>query len=205
MCLAARGAAASLPGVTPTTVVPFRAGGKSRLPASIRVELALAMLADVVAAARAVGAVRVVTADREAAEVVRALGAAVVDDPGSGQGMAVAAGLTGLGACRVVNADLPCTTPEALEILSSHAGGVLVAAADGTTNALALSDPTSFAPLYGHGSAARFAAAGLVPVSIPELEQDVDTVADLERLACPVGPRTARVAGRRASALARVP
>ena len=51
-------------------------------------------------------------------------------------------------------------------------------------------------PLYGSGSAARFAALGLVPASIPELEHDVDTLLDLhelhdlERLTLPLGRRT---------------
>ena len=49
-----------------TTVVPFRAGGKSRLPAAIRVEVALAMLGDVLEAATAFGPTRLVTADAAA-------------------------------------------------------------------------------------------------------------------------------------------
>ena len=80
--------------------------------------------------------------------------------------------------CLVVNADLPCATPEALALLLAHAPA-FVAAADGTTNALALPDPTWFRPLYGPGSAARFARANLARVSIPELEHDVDTLSDL--------------------------
>lgn len=190
--------------MTPTTVIPFRAGGKSRLPAPIRVPLALAMLVDVVVAAGVIGPVRVVTADSEAARVVRDLGATVVDDPGRGQGAAVGAGISGLERCLVVNADLPCATPEALSRLVAHGVPVYVPARDGTTNALALPDPTQFAPLYGPGSAARFAAAGLVPVSIPELEQDVDTLEDVERLRLPVGRRTALVVGRGAPDVAAV-
>ena len=50
----------------------------------------------------------------------------------------------------VVNADLPCVTPAALRRLAA-AGPALVAAADGTTNALSLPDPSSFEPLYGSG------------------------------------------------------
>ena len=47
-----------------TVVVPFRSAGKSRLPAEIRVEVALAMLGDVLEAAVAHGArVRLVTDD----------------------------------------------------------------------------------------------------------------------------------------------
>ena len=57
----------------------------------------------------------------------------------------------------VVNADLPCATPEALRRLAA-AGLALVEARDGTTNALSLPDPRLFAPLYGPASADRFRA-----------------------------------------------
>ena len=89
-----------------------------------------------------------------------------------------------------MNADLPAATPAALRRLA-EAGLALVEAADGTTNALSLPDPRVFAPLYGPGSAARFRAhAGLATVRIPELELDVDSDADLERLGARLGPRT---------------
>jgi 2-phospho-L-lactate guanylyltransferase len=145
------------------------------------------MLGDVVAAALEVGHVRVVTDD---ASVVPP-GAEHVVDPGAGLGAAVAAGLAGLdGHALVLNADLPCATPEAIGRLAA-AGLALVAAADGTTNALSLPEPSVFAPLYGPGSAARFRAhAGFTSVEIPELVADVDTDDDLERLASQLGPRT---------------
>ncbi len=51
--------------------------------------------------------------------------------------------------------------------------------------------PSVFAPLYGPGSAARFRAhAPFAAVAIPELEADVDTGEDLERLVARLGPRT---------------
>jgi len=175
------------------TVIPFRAGGKSRLPRSLRRELALAMFGDVVEAALGVGAVRVVTDDVDASDVARTVGAEVVADPGGGQGAAVAAGLEGLpGPCLVVNADLPCATPRALGNFAEHRAA-LVGASDGTTNALSLPSPAWFATLYGPGSAERFAARGLVPVSIPELEHDVDTLDDLERVSLPLGRQTTLV------------
>jgi 2-phospho-L-lactate guanylyltransferase len=174
-----------------TVVVPFRSGGKSRLPAAVRADLALAMLGDVLeAAVTPAWDVRLVTDDAAAAAVAGALGVEIVADPGGGQGAAVEAALLGAeGACLVVNADLPCATPSALARVAELAPA-LVAAADGTTNALALPDRTWFAPRYGPGSAARFTAAGLAPVSIPELEHDVDTLLDLERLTLPLGRRT---------------
>jgi 2-phospho-L-lactate guanylyltransferase len=177
-----------------TVVVPFRSGGKSRLPAAVRVALALAMLGDVLEAAVARAAeVRLVTGDAGAVRIALSLGAEVVADPGGGQGAAVETALLGAeGTCLVVNADLPCATPAALERLEELAPA-LAAAADGTTNALALPERTWFTQRYGEGSAARFAAAGLASISIPELEHDVDTLedlADLERLGLPLGRRT---------------
>ncbi len=145
------------------------------------------MLGDVVAAAAPLGPVLVVTDD---ATVVPG-DAAIVRDPGRGLGPAVAAGLAEVdGHALVVNADLPRATTAALERLAA-AGLALVEAADGTTNALSLPDPTVFEPLYGPGSAARFRAyAPFTTVSIPELEADVDSDADLRRLGADVGPRT---------------
>jgi 2-phospho-L-lactate guanylyltransferase (CobY/MobA/RfbA family) len=145
------------------------------------------MLGDVVDAALGVGRVLVVTDD---ASVVPS-GVDVVPDTGAGLGPAVAAGLARVGGhALIVNADLPAATPDSLGRLAA-AGLALVEAPDGTTNALSLPDPTVFAPLYGAGSAERFRAhAPFRTVSIPELEADVDSDADLERLAARVGPRT---------------
>ena len=171
----------------PTIVVPYRGDAKRRLPAAIRAAAAVAMLGDVVAAAQEVGRVLVVTDD----VAVVPPGVEVVPDPGEGLGAAVAAGLTRAnGHALVVNADLPCATPASIGRLAS-AGLALVEAEDGTTNALSLPDPAVFAPLYGPDSAARFRAhAPFATVAIPELQADVDTGEDLERLALLLGPRT---------------
>jgi 2-phospho-L-lactate/phosphoenolpyruvate guanylyltransferase len=153
----------------------------------LRAALAVAMLGDVVAAALEVGGVFVVTDD--AAVVPR--GAERVEDPGVGLGPAVAAGLGRVdGHALVVNADLPCATPAAIEELAAT-GLALVEAADGTTNALSLPEPAAFASLYGPGSAARFRAhAPFATACIAELEHDVDTEEDLERVQLELGPRT---------------
>lgn len=171
----------------PTVVIPYRGDAKRRLPPSIRAAVALAMLGDVVAAALEVGRVLVVTDDAQAVPP----GAEHVADPGQGLGAAVAAGLARVdGHALVVNADLPCVTPAALRRLAA-AGLALVVAEDGTTNALSLPDPTSFAPHYGPGSAERFRShAPYATVSVPELEEDVDATEDLERLAPLLGPRS---------------
>jgi len=73
-----------------------------------------------------------------------------------------------------------------------HSGIALVEALDGTTNALGLSAAEVFAPLYGPDSASRFRALPVetVAVAVPNLAEDVDTLADLERLQLRCGPRT---------------
>ena len=187
-----------------TVVIPF-AGveGKTRLHASRRTrhELSLAMLGDVLAAARAVGRVRVVTPDPDGIALARGAGAEVVDDPGRGQGAAVVAAIAELepGAILIVNADVPCVVPDDLRALltATPAGGVaLVEALDGTTNALSIPAPEAFADLYGRDSAGRFRshaeALGLqfVVAAVPNLVEDVDTLDDLQRLHLRLGPRS---------------
>jgi 2-phospho-L-lactate guanylyltransferase len=180
-------------------VVPFRGPDAKRRLAPMgdeeRAELALAMLADVLVVCFEVGETTVVTSDESAAELAEELGARVLADPGAGQGPAVASALAdGHGLTLVVNADLPCATPDDLRMLEQAipAGGLaLVEAEDGTTNALGLSTPALFAPLYGPGSAARFRGlAESVSVLLPNLAGDVDTLEDLERLQASAGPRT---------------
>jgi 2-phospho-L-lactate guanylyltransferase (CobY/MobA/RfbA family) len=171
-----------------TVVVPFRAeNAKRRLapaPEEVRAALAQAMLDDVLMACEAV-----------AEEVVVARG-------GGGQGAAVEAVLRRVEPrpILVVNADLPCARPrDLLTLLGAlpEGGLALVEAADGTTNALALAAPHLFAPLYGPGSADRFVAradrlkAPAAVAAIPNLADDVDTLADLERLEGRLGPNTA--------------
>src|SRR3954451_9353610 len=163
--------------------------------------MSLAMLGDVLAAALAVGSARVVTADADGAELARETGAVVIDDPGGGQGPAVAHGLHGLepGATLVVNSDLPCAVPADLRALlaATPAGGMaLVEALDGTTNALSISAAAVFAPLYGRDSASRFKEhareLGLAAISvvIPNPSGDFDTFEDIMRLHLRLGPRS---------------
>ena len=181
--------------------MPFRSpDGKRRLaplPHGTRLALAQAMLRDVVDACVAVGETRVVSSDP--AEVT--LGVELVPDPGGGQGAAVVAALRRIrrGPVLVVNADLPCATPrDLLALLGAlpEDGIALAEAADGTTNALALAEPRLFAPLYGPGSAERFRvhAAGArvesATLTVPNLAEDVDELADLERLRGRLGRHT---------------
>lgn len=185
------------------TVIPFRAEGKSRLPEEVRREVALAMLGDVVEAALAVGDVRVVTDDAAGRLVAGDLGARLVDDPGGGQGAAVATGLEGAsGLCLVVNADLPRVRPSDLNALAVPAllGRLgLVVAHDGTTNALGLPRAGVFAPLYGPGSAGQFRAHAVAlgieveELALANLTDDVDTLTDLARVGPRAGARTAEL------------
>ena len=185
-----------------TTVVPFRGSDpKQRLTVDdlARQALATAMLADVVAAAAAVGEVLVVapTGTRLPPD------ATLVADPRRGQGAAVEAGLAAASAAGlpapylVVNADLPCADPRDLLALAGAVSGdglALVPAVDGTTNALAFADASRFEPVYGPGSAERFAALGPSTVlDAPNLVDDVDTIADLARLQGRLGEHTRRV------------
>ncbi len=191
-----------------TIVVPFRGpGGKRRLgplPARSRRRLANAMLGDVLGACLPVGRTLLVTspAASEARTLAAYIGVDVIDDPRGGQSEAVGHVLRNLadGSVLVVNADLPCARPPdllALLGLVAPGGLALAEAADGTTNALALATPRLFQPLYGPGSANRFRrhAEGLgVPhttAPLPNLIEDVDTLAALDALADRVGPRTA--------------
>jgi 2-phospho-L-lactate/phosphoenolpyruvate guanylyltransferase len=186
-------------------VVPFRGGeGKQRLTGlgrNVHRAVVLAMLADVIAAVTHVGNGVVITADDDGRQLARKAGAEILDDPGGGQGAAVAAALSRVptGTVLVVNADVPCVRPEDLGALLAAIplGGIaLVPSADGRTNALGLAQPQLFESLYGPRSAERFARAararGLehMTAEIPNLADDVDTLADLERVRLRAGPRT---------------
>ena len=139
------------------------------------------MLADVRAACRAAGAQQVIVADA----------------PG-GQGEAVEGALLGReGPVTIVNCDVPAVTPGELAELNAAAPAI-VAAVDGTTNAIALRDARQFVPLYGPGSAARFEEAlGAKRLDLPGLRDDVDTPEDLERVRDRVGDNTRRHLGVR--------
>jgi 2-phospho-L-lactate guanylyltransferase (CobY/MobA/RfbA family) len=153
-------------------LIPYRFGGKTRLGDP---DLALAMLSDVTDAVNALGEE-----------------ALIVDGPG-GQGEDVVRALATLpGPVTIVNGDVPCVTAEELDELTRRAPAI-VAARDGTTNAIAILDRAAFAPLYGPGSAARFAEhLGAERLALPGLRDDVDTWDDLERVRDRVGKNTRR-------------
>ena len=174
----------------PTVVVPFRReSAKLRLrplPEEARAALAEAMLKDVQAAAETVGRT-IVASEADQGEAVELALRAIESGP-----------------ILIVNADLPCAQPrDLLALLGAlpDGGMTLVEAPDGTTNALALAAPHLFAPLYGPGSAGRFHARAerldvpVVTAEIPNLVDDVDTLADLERLEGRLGSHTAAALG----------
>ena len=75
----------------------------------------------------------------------------------------------------VLAADLPYVTADDVRELIAHARPLaLVAAADGTTNAIAACPPAAFRPSYGPGSAARH---GGTRVRLAGIERDIDTPA----------------------------
>ena len=144
------------------------------------------MLGDVVEAAAQVGRVLVVTDD---ASVVPS-GAEIVGDPGRASGRrsqpasnaskAPRSSSTPISPVRRRRRSVCCRTPASRS--SRRRTG---------RRTLSLPDPHVFAPLYGPGSAQRFRAhAGFATVRIPELELDVDSDADLERIGARVGRRT---------------
>jgi 2-phospho-L-lactate guanylyltransferase len=184
-------------------VVPYRGTDPKRrlepLDDAMRATLAAAMLADVLEAASAVGTVLVVAAQTPPLPA----GVELVQDPRRGLGAAVRAALDAAAdrspaaPFLIVNADLPCVTARDLLALAGavpEGGLAFAAAADGTTNALALSDAGLFEPVYGPGSAGRFARlAESRELDAPNLRDDVDTLADLARIVERVGTHTQRV------------
>lgn len=192
-----------------TAVVPVKRMGaaKSRLrgavPAARHQELALAMLADTVAAVLAspeVGEALVVTDDPAATATARLAGArAVPDRPDAGLNAAFRHGadeLAGPGRARFALAgDLPALRPEELTAaLRSVRGRSFVADAAGTgTVLLAVPEDVDLDPRFGPGSAAAHEGSGAEPLTgdWPGLRQDVDTADDLRAvLALGAGPRT---------------
>ena len=162
-----------------TYVIPYRSIGKTRLGDS---GLAAAMVSDVVDACNAAGADDVL----------------IVGTPG-GQGEALQGALfEHRGPVTIVNSDLPCATPDELRRLSDSAPAI-VPARDGTTNAIALRDARHFVPLYGPGSAERYATALRAErLDLAGLRDDVDTWDDLERVRERVGSNTRRYLAERA-------
>jgi 2-phospho-L-lactate/phosphoenolpyruvate guanylyltransferase len=117
----------------------------------------------------------------------------VLVDEGAGHARAIAKALADPRArngALIVMADCPLALPEPLDRLAESARSVALAPAeDGGLNALALTDPRSFKPVFGVPDSARVTlerarTAGLSPTVLDEplLAFDVDRPADLQRL-----------------------
>ncbi len=201
-------------------VVVARTGptAKSRLAAvlgpSERAALALAMLADVLAACAAapLAGTVVITDTRAGRDLAATRGARALADPGDGMNAAATAGLraaaaAGAEAALILPGDVPLVRPDDLRavVAAGAAGPAVVVATDraGTgTNGLLLRPPRVVAPTFGPGSAERHLAAGrragARPVRMlrPHLAADVDSPADLEALRLSAAGVTARALAR---------
>lgn len=179
-------------------IVPVKGlnGAKTRLAPLLspdeRAELVRGMLAAVLAAcaeSESITSTLVVTPEPELAPV----GVEVLVDLGDGHAAAVVSALADGRAANgalVVMADCPLATGGSLDRLARAAAPVaLVPALDGGLNALALSSPGLFEPVFGVLDAAartveRARAAGIDPAVVdePRLAYDVDRPSDLKRL-----------------------
>jgi len=214
--------------MTWSVVIPFKGApaSKSRLAERFadadRHALALAFLADTVAAVRrADGVTSVVVVSNEpnlhallAADPSPAPAPlAFVPDPGDGLNRAIEAGLAAAAAAdpgahrAALLGDLPELQPhelaDALRQAAKHPHAYVADAAGTGTTLIALAPRADAAPRFGAGSAAAHEAAGFARLDLaPEsgLRRDVDAPADLDALRAP-GSHTQSVlsglAGRR--------
>jgi 2-phospho-L-lactate guanylyltransferase len=181
-------------------VVPVKrlAVAKSRLDvdAGIRVELALAMALDTVAAcvqASAVVLVVAVSDDELAGPLLRAAGAHVVaDEPAAGLNPAIRHGaIIAARTCpgvrlAAVAADLPALRPDDLAAVLSaaraHPTGAVADATGVGTTLFAATELDVFSPAFGDDSWRRHIGAGVVDLTATagaSVRRDVDTLDDL--------------------------
>ncbi len=194
-------------------LIPMKplAAAKERLAPTLgpeeRRQLSLAMLADVVDAARGFDRVWVLQSDDAAAAIAARRGAEPRPDPAPGRGLnasldaatadALAHGATGV---LVVSADLAAATADDLRTLAQGEGVALAPDRAGTgTNALWRTPPDVIGAAFGpssraaHQDAARAAGVAFRIVDAPRLAADVDTPEALATVwALGPGPATRR-------------
>jgi 2-phospho-L-lactate guanylyltransferase len=181
-------------------IVPMKplARAKARLADVLDPEqrraLSLAMLADVVAAARVLGAVWVLNSDEDAVAVAKRAGGEPRPDPTPDAGLnasliaatedAVAAGARGV---LVLSADCAAATPDDVRAVSGGPGVMIAPDRYGTgTNALWRNPPALIEPTFGprsrraHEAQARAHGFSFALVPRPGLAFDIDRAADLE-------------------------
>jgi 2-phospho-L-lactate/phosphoenolpyruvate guanylyltransferase len=186
-------------------------GAKERLAPALNPEerrrLSLAMLSDVIVAARGFERVWVLNSDADAASAAVEAEVEAVPDPAPGAGLnaslaaaterAIGEGATGV---LIVSADLPAVSAADLEALSNEEGLALAPDRSGTgTNALwrapANAIELAFGPssLAAHERLAREAGVDMRVVERPGLALDVDVPDDLAAAwKTTVGPATRR-------------
>jgi 2-phospho-L-lactate/phosphoenolpyruvate guanylyltransferase len=194
-------------------LIPMKplSGAKERLAPALnpteRRRLSLAMLGDVITAARGFERVWVLNSDDDAAAAARNAGVDAIPDPAPGGGLnaslnaatkrAVDEGATGV---LIVSADLPAVSAADLEALSDRAGLALAPDRSGTgTNALWRSPAGVIEVTFGtssragHESLAKAAGIATRIVELPGLALDVDVPDDLAAAwKSAVGPATRR-------------
>jgi 2-phospho-L-lactate/phosphoenolpyruvate guanylyltransferase len=183
-----------------TLVLPVQRAdrAKSRLrtpPGVARPDLARAIAADSLAAARGCPAVAVrivVTSDEVIGPLASGSGDVVIADPGTDLAAAVAAGVAHAAALRplapvaVLLADVPAARPQDLTLALAACAGTdfaVLADLDGTgTVLLGASSPARLRPAFGAGSAGRHHRSGatVLDLDLPRLRRDVDTASDLQ-------------------------
>jgi 2-phospho-L-lactate guanylyltransferase len=195
--------------VRTAAILPVKSFGRAKqrlgagVPEELRLALARAMVADVIAALAATDGVEltiVVTRETEAARAASASGATVIEDRReAGQSAAASLGVRhaiGAGFERVllVPGDCPELDPaELAPLLGAHGreGAEVAIFPDrhGTgTNGLLLAPPRAIEPSFGEGSCerhrelARQAGVACRVVALRSLSLDVDTVEDLAAL-----------------------
>ena len=180
-------------------LIPMKplAAAKERLAPALstdeRRRLSLAMLADVIAAARGFDRVWVLNSDADAAGLARDAGVEAVPDPTPGAGLNAslsaatrAAIADGAGGVLIVSADLPSARADDLIALAASTGVALAPDRAGVgTNAMWRSPgdqiDVAFGPnsLAAHAERARAAGTPALVASRPGLALDVDTPDDL--------------------------
>lgn len=200
-----------------TAILPVKRFGsaKSRLGASpaanVRPQLALAMLADVLAAlagAHELERVLVVSGEPRARAAAAAAGMGWLDDPedrghseaaGIGVAAAMAAGATCVallpGDCPLLD---PAELDAALAAMDGRVAGIVPDRHGSGTNGLLLAPPDAIGASFGPGSRdrhlalARAAGVDARLVEIPSLALDLDTSGDLHELARLLGAEPER-------------
>jgi 2-phospho-L-lactate/phosphoenolpyruvate guanylyltransferase len=181
-------------------IVPMKplAHAKARLSEVLdsdqRRALSLAMLTDVVRAARALDVVWVLNSDEDAASVARAEGAEPKPDPAPGEGLnasldaaTVMAAEHGADGVLVVSADCPAARQDDVRALAIGRGVVMAPDRYGTgTNALWRSPPGVIQTSFGgnsrrsHTALAHVHGVPFAVLPLARVALDVDRPADLE-------------------------